>query len=81
MQLRQDFETDQEYLPNLSMYSPKCHNPLFMPALMDPVFSQWSDKGLISIKDLYINKEFASFAQSHLDIFQGPADQVTTQLF
>ena len=50
-------------LPALSIYSPICHNPCFIPGTMDAAFTQWSDKGLCAIKDLYINKKFASFAQ------------------
>lgn len=38
-----------------SIYAPICHNPSFKPGLMDIVFSQWSNKGLSTIKDLYIN--------------------------
>lgn len=50
-------------LPDLSIYAPICQNPAFKPGILDPVFKQWSKKGILLIKDLYINKQFASYAQ------------------
>ena len=50
-------------LPGLSTHAPICQNPCFKSGMMDAAFVQWSDKGLSSVKDLYINNHFASFAQ------------------
>lgn len=50
-------------LPELSIYAPICQNPCFKPGTIDPVFLHWSDKGLSTVKDLYIGDHFASFAQ------------------
>lgn len=50
-------------LPGVSTYAPICQNPCFKPGTMDAAFLQWSDKGLTTVKDLYINNHFASFAQ------------------
>lgn len=50
-------------LPGVSTYAPICQNPCFKPGTMDAAFLQWSDKGLTTVKDLYINNYFASFAQ------------------
>lgn len=49
--------------PELSIYAPICQNPCFKPGTMDAVFTQWSDRGLSTIRDLYINNHFATFAQ------------------
>lgn len=50
-------------LPKMSIHTPICQNPCFKPGLMDAVFKHWSDKGLTTIRDLYIDIHFASFAQ------------------
>ncbi len=50
-------------LPGLSTHAPICQNPCFKLGTMDAAFLQWSDKGLTTVKDLYINNHFASFAQ------------------
>lgn len=50
-------------LSDLSIYAPICQNPAFKPGILDSVFKQWSEMGIVLIKDLYINKHFASYAQ------------------
>lgn len=64
-------------LPGMSSYAPICQNPCFKPGTMDAAFLQWFDKGLTTIKDIYINSHFASFTQlkakfalSHSHFFQ-----------
>lgn len=47
-------------LPVLSTHTPICQNPWFKPGMMDPT---WSDKGLTTVKDLYINNHFVSFSE------------------
>lgn len=42
--------------------APVFHNHLFLPSCSDPVFQTWSHRGLHSIKDLYTNGIFTSFA-------------------
>ena len=50
-------------LSGLSCYAPLRQNPTFKPGLMDPTFASWAVKGLSAVRDFYINKSFASFAQ------------------
>lgn len=47
----------------MSIHAPISQNPCFKPGLIDAVFKHWSDKGLTTIKDLYIDNHYASFAQ------------------
>lgn len=47
-----------------SILSPIKQNHMFIPSCTDPTFSQWFDKGIKSICNLYIDNTFASF--SHL---------------
>lgn len=48
---------------NISIHSPIMRNHLFQPSLMDNGFKTCYEKGIRSIKDLYINDTFASFEQ------------------
>ncbi len=50
-------------LLNTSSLTPICYNHAFKPSLTDKVFKEWQDKGIFIVKDLYINKSFASFSQ------------------
>lgn len=50
-------------LSNVSIYTPICHNHSFLPSQTDGVFAVWRDKGLATLRDLYIDKKFASFNQ------------------
>ena len=50
-------------LPGTSIYAPVCHNHAFPPALSDATFYSWRQKGIVVLKDLYIDKHFASFTQ------------------
>lgn len=50
-------------LPGTSVYTPVCHNHAFPPSLSDATFRSWKQKGIVALKDLYINKHFASFTQ------------------
>lgn len=47
-------------LLGLSTHAPICQIPCFKPGTMDAAFLQWSDKGLTTIKDLYINNYLLS---------------------
>lgn len=44
-----------------SIHAPVSHNHSFKPSIMDSAFQLWSDRGIISIKDLYDNGTFMSF--------------------
>lgn len=48
-------------IQNISIYSLITNNHLFHPSLLDEGFQTWRDRGLHSIKDLYIENNFASF--------------------
>lgn len=50
-------------LPETSAFTPICHNHAFLPSQLDAAFSAWKTKGLITIKDLYIENQFATFSQ------------------
>ncbi len=63
-------------LPHKYLYSPICKNHAFSPGLQDKVFSQWKQKGLISIRGLYIENTFCSFSQLKLKY-----DLLSTDLF
>ena len=50
-------------LQGSSILSPLLRNHAFTPSTMDPVFKIWKNKGIISIKDLYTDNIFSSFAE------------------
>lgn len=50
-------------LPNTSIHTPICYNHSFPPGQMDGVFAGWRGNGLVTLKNLYIDKHFASFGQ------------------
>ena len=50
-------------LHTASSLAPIHKNHHFLPSCSDPVFQVWSNKGLRSIKDLYVNGIFSSFAE------------------
>lgn len=50
-------------LSDLSSYAPIWQNPTFKPGLLDSTFTSWAVQGLSVVRDFYINKCFASFAQ------------------
>lgn len=50
-------------LTNTSVFAPICCNHTFHPSQLDPVFAIWKGKGLVTVKDLYIDNVFASFDQ------------------
>ncbi len=50
-------------VPNISIYTPVCHNHAFTPALLDRTFATWYTKGLKCLQDFYIDNTFASFDQ------------------
>ena len=43
--------------------SPISYNHMFRPGLEDPVFTTWREKGIISLRDVYINDHLASFQE------------------
>ena len=49
--------------PNIYIDTPICENQAFTPGLNDVVFSPWKQRGISSVSDLYIEGNFASFAQ------------------
>lgn len=49
--------------PNTTVHAPVWHNHAFPPSFTDAVFREWNQKGIESIKDLYINKHLCSFDQ------------------
>ncbi len=50
-------------LPETSVYTPICYNHSFSPPWSDRTYFVWKEKGLCSIKDLYVEGRFASFNQ------------------
>ncbi len=50
-------------LPETSVYTPICYNNSFSPPWSDRTYFIWKEKGLCSIKDLYVEGRFASFNQ------------------
>jgi hypothetical protein len=63
-------------IPTVYIDSPICLNHAFHPALDDVVFSQWREKGLTTIGNLYIDGQLASFQQ-----LQGKFNMPTTHFF
>lgn len=50
-------------LPGTSIHAPVYRNHAFSPSLSDGSFNSWRLKGVVTLKDLYVNKKFATFAQ------------------
>lgn len=50
-------------LTDLSQATPLARNHMFIPSLIDEVFDRWSRRGMLSLSDLYIDGNFASFEQ------------------
>lgn len=50
-------------LPETTVHMPICYNQSFLPPWSDRTYHVWREKGLGSIKDLYIEGWFASFNQ------------------
>ncbi len=50
-------------LPNTSLFAPISCNHAFKPSLLDPVFTDWARKGILTLRDLYMDKSFATFSQ------------------
>ena len=48
---------------DLSQATPITKNHMFAPSLIDDVFNGWSRRGMVSLSDLYIDSNFASFEQ------------------
>lgn len=46
-----------------SIHTPVYRNHAFPPSLIDASFDTWRQKGIISLKDLYIDRHLASFTQ------------------
>lgn len=50
-------------LTDLSRAAPIAKNHMFIPSLIDEIFDRWSRRGMVSLSDLYIDGNFASFEQ------------------
>lgn len=50
-------------LPDTSIHTPVCRNHAFLPSFTDSTFDTWRLKGIVTLKDLYVDKQFASFTQ------------------
>lgn len=50
-------------LPNTSLFAQISCNHAFKPSLLDPVFTDWARKGILTLRDLYMDKSFARFSQ------------------
>lgn len=50
-------------LPDTSINAPIWQNHDFLPSLMDKAFREWSCKGIVSLKDLYVDGHLGSFEQ------------------
>lgn len=50
-------------ITDTSVYTPIWHNHAFPPSITDKAFKELSQNGIITVNDLYINKQFASFVQ------------------
>ena len=50
-------------LTDLSQATPITKNHMFAPSLIDDAFNGWSRRGMVSLSDLYIDSNFASFEQ------------------
>ncbi len=61
-------------LKELSVYAPIARNHMFTPSIMDETFNTWSVKGLRTLKDIFIDGDFASFSQVKMK-FQIPDSQ------
>lgn len=48
---------------SLSPHLPIANNPTFQPSSLDTTFSTWSDLGIQTVGDLYLEGRFASFTQ------------------
>lgn len=73
-------------LPDMSAYTPICHNHTFPPSLSDITFAVWKNKGLANLADFYVDKTFATFTQlkekyalptSHFCRFHQARDYIT----
>lgn len=47
----------------MSRKGPLCSNHMFPPSMSDPAFKIWSNKGLQTLKDLFVEGVFISFSQ------------------
>lgn len=50
-------------LTDLSQGTPVARNHMFIPSFIDEVFERWSRRGMLSLSDLYIDGNCASFEQ------------------
>ncbi|MGL4524740.1 MAG: hypothetical protein ACRCVN_04385 [Spirochaetia bacterium] len=50
-------------LPSTTLSTPIAHNHAFKPSLTDSTFSVWSSKGMVTVRDLYVDGKFATFYQ------------------
>lgn len=55
-------------LNNLSINAPIAKNNMFKPSITDGSFSTWIKNGLVTLKDLYMDDNFASFEQLRLKL-------------
>lgn len=46
-------------LPDVSVHNPICHNHSFLLSMVDGVFTVWRQSGLVTLKDVYIDKNCA----------------------
>ncbi|KAL2095628.1 hypothetical protein ACEWY4_007776 [Coilia grayii] len=60
LQIWSQFRLHFKHKANLPS-SPIAANPLFPPSMMDPAFLIWSERGLICVKDVFVNGTFLSF--------------------
>ena len=63
--------------PKVYLDSPICCNHAFKPALDDVVFSNWREKGIITLRNVYIEGHLASFQQLQW-AFQLPASHFSS---
>uniref|UniRef100_A0A3Q4GIR1 Ubiquitin protein ligase E3 component n-recognin 7 n=1 Tax=Neolamprologus brichardi TaxID=32507 RepID=A0A3Q4GIR1_NEOBR len=50
-------------LPDTSIHTPIYCNHTFPPSCLDASFEVWTQKGIVTLKDLYIDRQFASLTQ------------------
>jgi len=50
-------------LPSTALSCPIACNHVFKPSLTDSTFSVWSSKGMVTVRDLYVDCKFALFSQ------------------
>ena len=50
-------------LPDTTIHAPVYRNHAFLPYLSDATFDSWRQKGIVTTKDVYINKQFTAFSQ------------------